>query len=132
MESTNQVSRGSLWTSYILQGIVVVMFLLGSVNNILQTESAVKASSDLGIPESAVLYLGIVLLLSTLLYAWPKTNFIGAVLLTAWLGGAVATHIINNDPITLTLFPVVFGLIVWLSLWLRDPKLQKAVSSNKA
>ena len=130
MESTNQVSKGRLWTSYILQGLVILMFLLGSVNNILQTESALKASADLGIAKSAVLYLGIVLLLSTILYAIPKTKFIGAVLLTAWLGGAVAVHVINGDPIGLTLFPVVFGVLVWLSLWLRDSDLQKVVTSN--
>ncbi|MGB5236530.1 MAG: DoxX family protein [Flavobacteriaceae bacterium] len=132
METTNQISKGRLWTSYILQGIVILMFLLGSVNNILQTESAIKASTDLGIPKSAVLYLGIVLLVSTLLYAWPKTNFIGGLLLTAWLGGAVATHVIHNDPLGLTLFPVLFGIIVWLSPWLRDPKLQNVVFPNKA
>ncbi|MEN8789460.1 MAG: DoxX family protein [Flavobacteriaceae bacterium] len=132
MESTNQIPRGRLWTSFILQGLVILMFLLGSVNNILQTEMAVNAAVDMGYPEASVLYLGIVLLLSTILYALPKTNFIGAVLLTAWLGGAVATHVIHNDPLTLTLFPVVFGILVWLSLWLRDPKLQKVVSSNKA
>jgi hypothetical protein len=130
MESNTQVSRGRLWTSFILQGLVILMFLLGSVNNILQTEMAVNAAVEMGYPEASVLYLGIVLLLSTILFALPKTNFIGAVLLTAWLGGAVATHVINNDPLTLTLFPAVFGIIVWLSLWLRDPKLQKAVSSN--
>lgn len=132
MESNTQVSRGRLWTSFILQGLVILMFLLGSVNNILQTEMAVNAAVEMGYPEASVLYLGIVLLLSTILFALPKTNFIGAVLLTAWLGGAVATHVINNDPLTLTLFPAVFGIIVWLSLWLRDPKLQKAVTSNKA
>ncbi len=132
METTNQISKGRLWTSYILQGIVILMLLLGSVNNIMQTESAIKASTDLGIPESSVLYLGIILLVSTLLYAWPKTNFIGGLLLTAWLGGAVVTHLIHNDPLSLTLFPVVFGVIVWLSLWLRDPNLRKVVSFNKA
>ncbi len=131
METTHKISKGGLWTSYILQGLVVLMFILGAVNNILQTESAVNAAVDMGYPESSILYLGIVLLLSTILFAVPKTKFIDAILLTAWLGGAVATHVIHSDPLTLTLFPVVFGILVWLSLWLRDPKLQKILSSKK-
>lgn len=131
METTHQISKSRLWTSYILQGLVVLMFLFGALNNILQTEPAVNGAVDLGYPESSVLYLGIVLLLSTLLFALPKTKFFGALLLTAWLGGAVATHVIHSDPLTLTLFPVVFGILVWLSLWLRDPKLQKVLSSKK-
>jgi len=131
MNTEKRTSNIRLWTSYILQGLVVLMFLLGSVNNILQTDMAVNAAVDMGYPESSVLYLGVVLLLSTILYALPRTSFIGAILLTAWLGGAVATHLIHGDPLVQSLFPVVFGILVWLSLWLRQSKLQKVLSSNK-
>jgi membrane protein insertase Oxa1/YidC/SpoIIIJ len=70
------------------------------------------------------MYLGIILLVSTILYAIPKTTFIGGLLLTAWLGGAVATHLIHNDPMTNILLPVIFGIIVWVSIWLRSEKLR--------
>lgn len=124
METKKKGSKGVLWTSYILQGIVVLMFLMGAVNNLMQTEMAVDGAVEFGYPKDAVLYLGVILLLSTILYAIPKTMFIGGVLLTAWLGGAVATHAIHNDPLTNILFPVIFGIIVWVSIWLRNEKLR--------
>ena len=131
MESTDHISKGRLLTSYILQALVVLLFLMGAVNNILQTEMAVDGATEMGYPESSVLYLGIVLLASTLLYILPKTAIIGALLLTAWLGGAVATHLIHGDPIFNVLFPVFVGIIVWLSLWLRDKKLREQLPLRK-
>ncbi|MGI9550619.1 MAG: DoxX family protein [Aurantibacter sp.] len=131
MESTSQISKGRLWTSYILQTLVVLLFLMGAANNVLQTEMAVSGATKMGYPESSVLYLGIVLLVSTLLYIFPRTSIIGALLLTAWLGGAVATHVIHKDPVFNVLFPVLVGIIVWLSLWLRDKKLSEQFPLRK-
>ena len=124
METVKKVSKGVMWTSYMLQGIVVLLFLMGAFNNLLQTEMAVEGAVEFGYPEDSVLYLGIILFVSTVLYAIPKTTFIGGLLLTAWLGGAVATHIIHNDPVTSILFPVIFGILVWVSIWLRNEKLR--------
>lgn len=128
MESKKQLSKGRLWVSYILQGIVVLLFLMGAVMNILGTEQAVDGAVAMGFPESSVLYLGLVLLISTLLYAYPKTSGLGAVLLTGWLGGAVATHSINGDPLFNTIFPIIFGIVLWLALWLRQEKVQNLIS----
>ena len=124
METDKKVSKGVLYTSYILQGIVVLLFLMGAANNVLQTEMAVEGAVEFGYPEHAVLYMGLILLVSTILYAIPKTTFIGALLLTAWLGGAVATHLIHNDPLTNIFIPIVFGIIVWVAIWLRSEKLR--------
>jgi hypothetical protein len=129
METTKKTSKVVLWTSYILQGIVVIMFLMGSIMNLLQTDEAVAGATALGYPESSVLYLGVVLLVGTLLYAYSKTVLFGAIVLTGWLGGAVATHIIHNDPLFNMVFPVVFGIIIWGSIWLRNDKL-KALLTN--
>lgn len=131
METNQRISRSRLWTSYILQAIVVLLFLMGAVNNILQTESAVNGAVELGYPKDSVLYLGIVLLIATVLYVVPRTCFIGAILLTAWLGGAVATHVIHNDPVFNKLFPVVIGILIWLSIWLRDKRLQQLLMTKK-
>tara|TARA_R110000737_G_scaffold92107_1_gene124934 strand:- start:1077 stop:1460 length:384 start_codon:yes stop_codon:yes gene_type:complete len=127
METVKTTSKGVLYTSYILQGIVVLLFLMGAANNLLQTEMAVEGAVEFGYPEDAVLYMGLILLISTILYAIPKTTFIGALLLTAWLGGAVATHLIHNDPMTNIFTPVVFGIIVWVAIWLRNEKLRALV-----
>ena len=106
-----KTSKARLWISYILQGIIVIMFLMGAVMNILQTEQAIAGATDLGYQE--------------LFYAFPKPSGFGAVLLTAWLGGAVATHVIHQDPLFDTVFPVLFGIVMWLALWLRQEKVQK-------
>ena len=79
--------------------------LMGAVNNLLQTEIAVEGAVEFGYPKDSVLYLGLILFNATVLYAIPKTTFIGGLLFTAWLGGAVATHVIHNDPLTNILFP---------------------------
>ena len=107
------------------------MFLLGAINNILQTEGAVNGATELGYPTESVLYLGLVLLVATLLYVIPKTNLIGAILLTAWLGGAVATHVIHEDPVFNTVLPVIFGILIWLSLLLRYNALKQVLTGNK-
>ena len=123
MEKQN-ISKGFKWASYILQGLVSLMFLMGAANNLLKTEMAVSGAKEMGYPEGAVFYLGIILLLATLLYLVPKTTMLGAAFLTAWLGGAVATHIIHGDSSSLTLFPVAMGVLVWLAIWLRNSQLK--------
>lgn len=125
MESDHQISKGRLWISYILQGLVVLLFLFGAVSNILQSEMAVKGAMDLGYSSASVFYMGLILLISTLLYIIPKTTIFDAVLLTGWLGGAVATHVLHNDPVFNMIFPVVFGILIWLSIWLRNNQLRQ-------
>ncbi|MEZ5046559.1 MAG: DoxX family protein [Chitinophagaceae bacterium] len=121
-------SKTKLYTSYILQGLLALLFLSGAINNILQTESAIKGAEGVGYPASSVLYLGIILLVSTILYIIPRTMVMGAILLTAWLGGAVATHFIHQDALLFKCLPVVFGVLMWFSVWLRNEKLQEAIS----
>lgn len=127
MEPNKKIPKIRLWVSYALQGLVVLMFIMGAINNLLQTEVAVSGAVEMGYPETSVFYLGIVLLFSTILYAIPKTVLIGAILLTAWLGGAVATHLIHKDPVFNVLFPVLFGILVWLGVWLRNEKLRQMI-----
>lgn len=129
METTKRKSKAVLWTSYILQGFVVIMFLMGSIMNLLQTEEAVTGVVAMGYPKEAVLYLGIALLIGTLLYAIPKTVIIGAIILTGWLGGAISTHVIHGDPIFNIIFPILFGIVIWSSILLRNDKL-KALLMN--
>jgi uncharacterized membrane protein (UPF0182 family) len=131
MEANNKIAKSRLWTSYTLQGLVTIMFLMGAANNLMQTDVAVNGAAELGYPKAAVFYLGVILLISTLAYALPRTSILGASLLTAWLGGAIATHIIHSDPFYNMLFPVIFGMIIWLSIWLRNEKLRALLPFNK-
>lgn len=125
MGTAQTKSKVLKWISYTLQGLIAIMFLMGAVMNIIGSEDTIKQSMDMGYPESSLLYLGLVLLVSTVLYLIPKTTIVGAALLTAWLGGAVATHVIHGDPLGNTLFPVVFGVLVWLAIWLRSAEIKR-------
>ena len=130
MKPAKTISKGAIWTSYILQGLLTVMFLLGAFTNLLQTEMAVAGAVEMGYPASSVLYLGIVLLVSAILFAIPRTTFFGGLLITGWLGGAVGTHVIHAAPLTLTVAPVIFGVLVWLSIWQRNEKLRAIVGGK--
>ncbi len=131
MESTKKRSKAILWTSYILQGLLVVMLSLGAFNNLLQTEMAVNGAVEMGYPESAVFYLGIVLSLAVVLYAIPRTMLLGGLLLTAWLGGAVATHLIHRDATPFTIAPIVVGMLVWVSIVLRNENVGRLLLGKK-
>ena len=81
-------------------------------------------TTELGYPESVTVPLGCVLIVCTVLYLVPRTAVLGAILLTGYLGGAVATHVRVNHPLFETLFPVVFGALLWGGLVLRDVRLR--------
>jgi ABC-type transport system involved in cytochrome c biogenesis permease component len=92
----------------------------------------VEATTQLGYPESVIFGLGIVLLTSTLLYAVPRTSFLGAILLTGYLGGAVATNLrVGNPLFSHILFPVYLGVMIWGGIFLRDSRLRALISPNK-
>lgn len=132
MKSKKPISKVRLWSSYVIQGLVSIMFLMGAVMNLSRAEQAVEGATAMGYPESSVVYLGLILLISTILYLIPRTSGFGAILLTGWLGGAVATHIIHGDSAFEIFFPILFGLVLWLALWLRQDKVQMLTSFKKS
>lgn len=85
---------------------------------------AVESTKQLGFPASATTVLGSLMLGASLLYLWPRTCLLGVVLLTGHLGGAVAIHYRQGDALGMTLFPALFGALLWLGLWLRRPWLR--------
>lgn len=98
---------------WILSGLAALFFLLDGGMKLAKPPEVVKPTVELGWPESSIVGLGVVLLACTLLYLWPRTAVLGAVLLTGYLGGAVATHVRVGGPVFNILFPVVFGCFVW-------------------
>ncbi len=121
----SQPSKTLAWISYGLQGFLSLAFAAGAISNILKFESAVKAAEDMGFPDGSVVILGIILLVAVILYAVPQTSVVGAGFITAWLGGAVATHMIHSDTFGMTIMPVIFGILIWLAIWLRNMDLRK-------
>src|SRR5699024_8412831 len=123
MVPINKTSRISGW---ILSTLVILFCLFDVFGKFTQPESVIRETVALGYPERVILPLGVILLICTLLYAIPKTALWGAVLLTGYLGGAVATHIrVENPLFTHTLSPVYIGILFWLGLYLRSRKLRR-------
>lgn len=109
------------WGGYILTGLAVLFLLFDSIGKLAKPDVVVEGTLDLGYPESTITGIGVTLLVSTLLYIWPRTAVLGAILLTAFLGGAVATHVrVGNPLFSHVLFPVYLGLFVWGGLYLRE------------
>jgi hypothetical protein len=114
----------------VLTGLISAFMLMGSVMTMSMTaEQAAKDPMFIkyGYPFEAMLYIGLALLISTILYLIPKTTVLGAILLTGYLGGACATHVRSGDSLYFVFFPVVFGILVWLSLYFRIAALRTLV-----
>lgn len=128
---TNKTSLIAGWT---ISGLLILFFLWDAFGKFSKPEIVVKTTMELGYPESVITPLGIILLVCTALYALPRTAFIGAILLTGYLGGAVATHLRLSAPLfSNTLFPVYFGILIWLGLYLRSAKFKQFLTDkNKA
>jgi hypothetical protein len=121
------LSRKAVVAGRVLSGLASLFFLVDGGAKLCKPAPVVEGTLKLGYSEGVIVPLGVVLLASTLLYAWPRTAFFGAILLTGYLGGAVGAHVRVGDPLfTHVLFPVYFGVIVWLGLWLRDPHVRAA------
>lgn len=124
----DEVKAKRPWAGYILSAIPILFLLMDSVGKFLKPEPVVTGTVELGYSESVIIPLGIVLLICTLLYAVPQTAILGAILLTGYLGGAVATHVRVGSPLfTHILFPVYLGVFIWLGLYLREKRLRGIV-----
>jgi hypothetical protein len=101
-----------------------LFLLMDAIMKFVKPEPVVEATVKLGYPESVIFGLGVVLLSCTILYLVPRTAVLGAILLTGYLGGAVASHLRAGDGAFPVLFPVIFGALLWGGLVLRDARLR--------
>ena len=120
-------SSGLVWTGRALSGLVALFLLFDGAIKLVPLQVVIDTVVPLGWSADPVTWraLGIVLIASTLLYVYPRTAFLGAVLITAYLGGAVATHVRVGSPLfSHSLFGVYVGIALWAGLWLRDPRIR--------
>jgi hypothetical protein len=123
-ESQIRESKALLWTGRIMSALPALFLLVDGAMKLVKPEVVVKATVELGYAESVILPLGVVLLTCTVLYLIPQTAVLGAILLTGYLGGAVATHVRVGHGLFEILFPVALGALLWGGLVLRDGRLR--------
>ena len=120
-------------TGRILSGIAVLFLLVDGVAKLLQVQPVIDGTLQLGYPRDIVFSLGVILLSCLLAYIVPRTSVLGALLLTGYLGGAVATHARLEHPLfSHTLFPIYVGLFIWGGLVLRDARLRAFLPVRRA
>jgi hypothetical protein len=112
------------WTGRILSGIVIAFMTFDGIIHLLKPAPVVDAFAQLGYPLRVSIGLGVLELICTLLYAIPRTSFAGALLLTGYLGGAIATQLRVEAGWFPTLFPIVIGALLWGGLALRDTRVR--------
>jgi len=119
---------------WVLSGLAIAFLLMDATMKLLALPVVLETSGPLGFPGAAMARgLGVLLLVCTLLYAAPQTAVLGAILLTGYLGGAVATHVRVGDPLfSHILFGVYVGVFLWLGLYLRDARLRALVPLRSA
>jgi len=113
--------KAMLWTGRVIVILAVLFFLFDAAMKLIVPGMVVKAS---GWHESVVISLGVTLLISTILYAIPRTSVLGAILITGYLGGAIATNLFLKSPVLFNCLAVAYGILVWGGLFLRDPHLR--------
>src|SRR5690606_19558941 len=109
------------WTGRAISGLVTAMLIFSAVMKFIEPTEVVEEFARLGWADSHTLTLGILEAVCTVVYAIPQTAVLGAILLTGYLGGAIATHVRIDDQ---SIGPVAIGVLVWLAVYLREPRLR--------
>ncbi len=118
-------SKKRVWVGRVLSGLVVLFLIPDGIVKFIKPAPVVEAFAHVGWPLSLANVLGTLLLVCIALYAIPRTSILGAILLTGYLGGAVATHLRAGDPLfSHILFPTYLGVLLWLGLYLRDDRVR--------
>lgn len=131
MTPQSQTSAHPKWmarTGWGMSGLMIAFLIVDSVSKLALERHVVEATTMLGYPLDTIRPLGLICLACTILYAVPRTSVVGAILLTGYLGGAIATKVRIEDPLfSSVLFGVYFGILVWGGLFLRDEQLRALI-----
>lgn len=127
MQTEQDISNGTRWAGRIISGLPVLFLLVDGAMKLFKPAPVVEATVRLGYSENTIVPIGIILLICTVLYLIPKTSVLGAILLTGYLGGAVATHVRAAAGAFPIVFPIVIGGLLWLGLYLRNRSLRVLV-----
>jgi hypothetical protein len=121
---TAPTPKAMLWIGWIMSVLPALGLLLAATMNLVKSDQVVEGTTKYGYAESVIRPLGVVLLISVVVYLIPRTSVLGAILLTGYLGGAVNTHVRAQEGLFAISFPVIFGAVLWGGLVLRDARLR--------
>jgi hypothetical protein len=121
---TTAIGKTTVWAGRFISSFVGLFLLFDCVVKLLELAPAVEATTKLGYPVDVIVGIGLLQLVCLAAYAFPRTAVLGAVLLTGYLGGAVATHVRADSGIFPVVFPVMMGAMVWGGLLLRDKRMR--------
>src|SRR4029078_1524 len=125
---TPSVSKSTIWIGRIVSGLPALFLLVDGAMKLVKPAVVVEATTKLGYSESLIVPIGIILIACTLLYLIPTTSVLGAILLTAYLGGLLATHVrAGEGGVFPIIFPIIFGALLWLGLYLNDTRLRALI-----
>ena len=123
------LSRGRLWASRFMSGLVILFMLVDSIFKFIQPAEVVQATTGLGYGAHHIATIGALGFLSIVLYIIPRTSVLGVIVLTGYFGGAIATHFRLDNPLfSHTLFPFYLAVLAWGGLWLRDQRVRRMFS----
>ena len=123
-DSKRAIPNAQIWAGRIMSGLAALFLLWDGVMKLLKPAVVVKATRDLGYPESDIVGIGVVLLTCTLVYLFPRSSILGAILLSGYLGGAIASQVRAQASWFNVVFAFVFACLVWGGLWLRDVRVR--------
>jgi hypothetical protein len=124
---TLPVVKTTLWAGRVISAFAVVFLIFDTVIKVLNMAPAVEATTQLGYPASLVVGIGMIELICLVAYVIPRTSVLGAILLTGYLGGAIATQVRAGAPLFSVVFPIIIGALLWGGLFLREQRLRTLI-----
>jgi TRAP-type C4-dicarboxylate transport system permease small subunit len=122
--NTSGTSKLLFWIGVVLSALPVLMLTMSAIMKFVKPQPLIDGFAKMGWPDHLALGLGIVETICTILYVIPRSAALGAILLTGYLGGAIATHLRIGESIV---FPIVLGVMIWGGLYLRDPRIRAVI-----
>jgi hypothetical protein len=116
--------KAMYWTGWVLSILPSLMLIFSAYMKLNPPAEVIKQMTDSGFPMQLATPIGITELACVVLYLIPRTAVLGAILLAAYLGGAVSSHVLKLDGVSVWFMPVLMGVLLWLGLWLRDARLR--------
>jgi hypothetical protein len=131
MPTVKQTQKPMLWTGRILSGLAVLFLAFDAVIKVVNIQPVIDSSLQLGLPVDLAPRIGALMLVCLAVYLIPRTSVLGAVLITGYLGGAIAIQARVDAPLFSLIFPAILGALIWVGLYLRDSHLRAFVLQKR-